>query len=38
MLANLKSAFDYYVQNQQELVDKYKGRFLVIRNETVVVN
>ena len=32
----LKAEFDYYVENQDELVAKYRGKFLVIKNRTVI--
>ncbi|MEO8664635.1 MAG: hypothetical protein ABI462_03985, partial [Ignavibacteria bacterium] len=32
----LEKEFKYYIKNQEELVKKYKGRFLVIKDEKVV--
>lgn len=32
----LEKEFKYYIDNQQELVKKYNGKFLVIVNEMVV--
>ncbi|MDZ4711121.1 MAG: hypothetical protein SGI89_02210 [bacterium] len=32
----LEKEFKYYTKNQVELVKKYKGRFLVIKDEKVV--
>ena len=34
--AALKNEFDYYVKNQDELVKKYNGRFLVIKDSQVI--
>ena len=32
----LKKQFEYYVKNQDELVSKYNGKYVVIVDETVV--
>ena len=32
----LKAEFDYYVSHQEELVAKYRGRFIAIRGTEVV--
>lgn len=32
----LKKEFDYYLEHQDELVEKYQGKFLVIKNEKVI--
>ncbi len=32
----LEKEFKYYIKNQEELVKKYKGRFVVIKDEKVV--
>lgn len=32
----LEKEFQYYLKNQQELVKKYNGEFIVIKNETVI--
>jgi len=32
----LKDEFQYYIQNQNELVSKYDGKFLVIKDQKVV--
>jgi len=32
----LRDEFKYYLENQAELVKKYNGKFLVIKNKTVV--
>ena len=28
--------FEYYIKNQQELVKQYKGKFIVIKEQSVV--
>jgi len=33
---DLKKEFDFYVQNQKELVKKYNGKFIVIKNQKVI--
>lgn len=35
-MADLKKEFQWYLDHQDELVDKYDGRFLVIVNQEVV--
>ena len=35
-MANLQSLFDYYLQNQQQLVGQYNGKYLVIKDNSVV--
>lgn len=32
----LKKEFEYYLKNQDELVKKYAGRYIVIKDETVI--
>lgn len=32
----LQKQFDYYVTNQDALVEKYRGKYVVIANESVV--
>lgn len=32
----LKNEFQFYKENQTELVSKYEGRFIVIKNEKVI--
>lgn len=34
--SSLKSEFDYYVAHQAELAEKYRGRFVVIKNHAVI--
>jgi hypothetical protein len=36
MTANLQREFEYYLQNQKELVQKYNGKVLVIKGQTVI--
>jgi len=38
MTPSLKDEFDFYLKNQEELVSKYKGRFVVIKNQEVIGN
>lgn len=33
---DLKSEFIYYLQHQDELVEKYNGKFVVIKNQQVI--
>ena len=33
-----KEEFDYFITNQNELVSKYRGKFLVIKGRNVVGN
>ena len=35
-ISNLKKEFDFFVAHQDELVKKYKGKFLVIKNRKVI--
>jgi hypothetical protein len=32
----LKREFDYYLKHQKELSEKYDGKFIVIKNETIL--
>ena len=32
---NLKEQFNWYIENQQDLVDKYNGKILVIKDKEV---
>ena len=32
----LEKEFEYYLKNQDELVKKYKGKFIVLKNEKVI--
>jgi hypothetical protein len=32
----LKQEFQYYISHQEELVEKYNGKFLVIKGESIV--
>lgn len=34
-MSELKSEFEYYLKNQSELVDKYQGKFIVIKDSEV---
>lgn len=36
MNGDLIRAFDYYLAHQDDLVEKYDGKFIVIRNDTVL--
>jgi hypothetical protein len=36
MESQLKKEFDYYLANQTQLVEKYNGRFVVIKGERVI--
>jgi len=36
MESKLQAEFDYYVANQAELVKKYAGKVIVIKNRTVL--
>lgn len=33
---NLKSEFKYYLDNQNKLVEKYNGKFIIIKNTEVI--
>ena len=32
----LKDEFEYFLKNKKELVDKYDGRFIVIKDQKVI--
>ncbi|OHB75886.1 MAG: hypothetical protein A2Z34_08420 [Planctomycetes bacterium RBG_16_59_8] len=36
MLRTLKDEFQYYLEHQSELVEKYNGKFIVITNGSVI--
>ena len=36
MTENLQREFEYYLQNQKELVQKYNGKVLVIKGQTII--
>lgn len=36
MAKSLEKEFKYYLGNQEELVKKYKGKFVVIKNKKVI--
>jgi hypothetical protein len=36
MTENLKKEFKYYLEHQDELVKKYNGKFIVIKNREVI--
>ena len=36
MYDTLKQEFEYYIKHQKELVKKYNGKFIVIKNKTVI--
>ena len=36
MSNNLRDEFKYYLDNQQELVEKYEGKVLVIKDQQVI--
>ena len=36
MNGKLKEDFEYYLKNQDELVKKYNGKFIVIKNKSVI--
>ncbi len=36
MEADLKKEFDYYLKNQESLVEKYTGKILVIKEQQVI--
>jgi hypothetical protein len=33
---SLKAEFDYYLTNQEKLVEQYRGKFIVIKDQTVL--
>lgn len=35
-MSELEKEFKYYIKNQDELVKKYKGKFIVIKEEKVL--
>lgn len=35
-IAMLKKEFEYYLEHQNEFVEKYKGKFLVIKGEDII--
>jgi hypothetical protein len=35
-MSNLKKEFDYYLENQEELVKKYNGKVIVIKDCSVI--
>ncbi len=36
MSKGLKKEFEYYLAHQDELVEKYNGRFVVIKDEAII--
>ena len=36
MAKSLKKEFKYYLGNQEKLVEKYKGKYIVIKNKSVI--
>lgn len=32
----LKNEFEYFLKHQKELVDKYEGKFIVIKNQVII--
>ena len=36
MDSNLKKEFQYYLDNQEELVEKYNGKYIVIKDCSVI--
>ena len=32
----LKKEFEYYIEHQKELVEQYNGKFIVIKDKTVI--
>ena len=36
MVADLEREFDYYLQHQKELVQKYNGKVIVIKGQAVI--
>jgi len=36
MIEQLRKEFEYYLQHQDELVKQYNGKFIVIKNNTVI--
>jgi hypothetical protein len=35
-MAELEKEFEYYLQNQEELLQKYEGKFVVIKDDAVI--
>ena len=35
-MADLKTEFHYYIDHQEELLGKYNGKFIVIKNNDVI--
>jgi hypothetical protein len=35
-MSKLEKEFNYYIKNQEELVKKYKGKFIVIKKDKVL--
>jgi hypothetical protein len=35
-MSNLEQEFEYYLENQKELVEKYSGKYLLIKDKQVV--
>jgi hypothetical protein len=35
-MKKLEKEFNYYLEHQDELVKKYKGRFVVVKNQNVI--
>ena len=36
MTKPLEKEFNYYIENQKELVKKYNGKFIVIKNKKII--
>lgn len=36
MVKMLEKEFEYYLKNQKDLVSKYQGKFIVIKNQEVI--
>ena len=35
-MATLEKEFEYYLKHQEELIKKYKGKFIVIKGDAVI--
>ncbi len=35
-MTNLEKEFQYYIDNQEDLVQKHKGKFLVIKGQEII--
>ncbi|MGA2362569.1 MAG: DUF5678 domain-containing protein [Candidatus Aminicenantales bacterium] len=35
-MAALESEFDFFLKHQKELVDKYRGKYIVIKNKKIL--